>query len=102
MTSRGSIIGLPRNIPVRDLIAAPERDGFRLRRNTRSGARIYSHPDGRMAVVHYHRGGDTLPRGTLGDILRNYLKTMHRPQTVIPAFAGIQRIQPLTRPLYRK
>ena len=40
-----------------------------MRRNTRSSARIYRHPDGRMAVVHYHRGGDTLSRGTLGDIL---------------------------------
>ena len=69
MTNRGSIIRLLRNVPVREIIAALERDGFRLRRNTRRGARVYSHPDGRMTVVHYHRGGDTLPRGTLGDII---------------------------------
>ena len=69
MTYRNSVIRLLRNIPVRDLVAALERDGFRLRRNTRTGARIYSHPDGRMTVVHYHRGGDTLPRGTLGDVI---------------------------------
>ena len=69
MTSPGNIIRLLRNVPVRDLIAALERDGFRLRRNTRTGARVYSHPDGRVAIVHYHRGSDTLPRGTLGDLV---------------------------------
>lgn len=69
MTSPGNIIRLLRNVPVRDLIAALERDGFHLRRNTRTGARVYSHPDGRIAIVHYHRGSDTLPRGTLGDLV---------------------------------
>ena len=70
MTGHGNIVRLLRNVPVRDLIAALERDGFRLRRNTRTGSRVYSHPDGRVTVVHYHRGGDTLPRGTLGDLAR--------------------------------
>ena len=69
MTNRSGVIRALRNVPVRDLISALERDGFGLRRNTRTGARVYSHPDGRMAVVHYHRGGDTLPRGTLGDLV---------------------------------
>lgn len=45
------------------------RDGFVLRRQTRTGGRIYSHSDGRMTVVHYHRGSDTFTRKTLASIL---------------------------------
>ncbi len=30
---------------------------------------MYRHPDGRKALIHYHRGSDTLPRGTLGNVL---------------------------------
>jgi predicted RNA binding protein YcfA (HicA-like mRNA interferase family) len=57
-----------RNIPVRELIGALERDGFVYRRAKGSG-RVYRHPDGRRAVVHYHHGGDTLPLGTLRNVL---------------------------------
>ena len=57
-----------RNTPVRELIAALERDGFVYRRAKGSG-RVYRHPDGRRAIVHYHHGGDTLPVGTLRNVL---------------------------------
>jgi predicted RNA binding protein YcfA (HicA-like mRNA interferase family) len=58
-----------RNTPVRDLIAALERDGFTYRRLKGSG-RVYRHLDGRRVVVHYHHSGDTLPIGTLRNIFR--------------------------------
>jgi len=58
-----------RNLPVRELTAALERDGFSLKRETRTGGRIYGHPDGRLTVIHYHRGSDTLPRQTLRSVL---------------------------------
>jgi len=57
-----------RNTPVRQLIAALERDGFIYRRSKGSG-RVYRHPDGRRVVIHYHHGGDTLPLGTLRNVL---------------------------------
>ncbi len=70
MKEVGRLLHLLRNTPVRDLILALERDGFLLlKRSTRTGARIYSHPDGRMVVVHYHKGSDTLPRKTLKSYL---------------------------------
>ena len=30
---------------------------------------MYRHPDGRRIVIHYHHGGDTLPIGTLRQLL---------------------------------
>jgi len=51
------------------LIAALERDGFTLKRATKTGARIYSDGD-RIVVVHYHHGSDTLTRKTLGSFLQ--------------------------------
>ena len=57
-----------RNIPVRDLIRALERDGFTYRRR-RGAGRLYRHPDGRRTVIHYHRASDTLPIGTLRNVL---------------------------------
>lgn len=57
-----------RNLPVRTLIRALERDGFVYRR-AKGSQRIYRHEDGRRVVVHYHHGGDTLPIGTLRQIL---------------------------------
>jgi predicted RNA binding protein YcfA (HicA-like mRNA interferase family) len=60
---------LLRNTPVRELVSALRRDGFVLERETRTGGRIYSHPDGRITVVHYHHGSDTLTRKTLSSIL---------------------------------
>jgi predicted RNA binding protein YcfA (HicA-like mRNA interferase family) len=57
-----------RNLPVRKLIRALERDGFTYRRQKGAG-RLYRHPDGRRAVIHYHHGSDTLPLGTLRNVL---------------------------------
>ncbi len=70
MNDPGRVSFLLRNTPVREIIAALERDGFTLRRSTRTGSRVYRHPDGRRAVIHYHGGGDTLVRKTLREILR--------------------------------
>ena len=69
MSDIGKLVHLLRNTPVRDLIKALERDGFTLKRRTRRRGHIYAHPDGRIVVVHYHKGSDTLPRGTLKSIL---------------------------------
>ena len=69
-----------RNTPVRDLIRAFERDGFELRRQTRTGGRIYRHPDGRIVVVHYHSGSETLVRKTLRSVLRGAQWTVQDAQ----------------------
>jgi len=63
------LVHLLRNTPVRELVSALRRDGFVLERETRTGGRIYSHPDGRLTVVHYHHGSDTLTRRTLRSVL---------------------------------
>ena len=55
--------------PFRELVRARERDGFYLERSTRGGGHIYYHPDGRMTMVHYHHGSDTLTRKTLKSFL---------------------------------
>lgn len=34
-----------------------------------TGSRIYAHPDGRLTVVHYHHGSDTLTSKTLKSVL---------------------------------
>ncbi len=70
MNDPARVLFLLRNTPVREIITALEKDGFSLRRSTRTGSRIYRHPDGRRAVIHYHRGSDTLVRKTLREILR--------------------------------
>lgn len=57
-----------RNTPVRKLIRALEQDGFVYRR-AKGSQRVYRHPDGRRVVIHYHHGGDTLPIGTLRQII---------------------------------
>ena len=36
---------------------------------TQTGGHIYYHADGRITVVHYHKGSDTLTRKTLQSIL---------------------------------
>ena len=69
MTDLGQLVHHLRNAPVRELIAALKRDGFSLERETRTGGRIYSHADGRIVVVHYHHGSDTLTRKTLQRVL---------------------------------
>jgi predicted RNA binding protein YcfA (HicA-like mRNA interferase family) len=69
MTDIGQLVHFLRNTAVRELVSALKKDGFSLERETRTGGRIYSHPDGRLTVVHYHRGSDTLTRKTLQSIL---------------------------------
>ena len=69
MSSSRSLVHLLRNIPVRELVRALERDGFVRIRSRRTGGYFYSHPDGRRTVIHYHHGGDTLTRKTLGEVL---------------------------------
>ena len=56
------------NTPVRKLIRGLERDGFMYRR-AKGSQRVYRHSDGRRVVIHYHHGGDTLPIGTLRQII---------------------------------
>jgi len=68
MTSPSDLARRIRNIPVRELTSALERDGFSYRRSGGS-SRVYRHSDGRRAVVHYHRSSDTLPLGTLRSVL---------------------------------
>ena len=69
MTDSGTLVHRLRNTPVRELVNALKKDGFSLERETRTGGRIYSHADGRITVVHYHRGSDTLTRKTLQSVL---------------------------------
>ncbi len=69
MTTPSNLVHFLRNITVRELVTALERDGFFLYRKTRGSSRVYRHRDGRQVLVHYHRHNDTLPRGTLADIL---------------------------------
>ena len=69
MTQQGELVQRLRNTPVRVFITALERDGFSLKRQTQSGSRIYSHPDGRLTIIHYHHGSDTLTRKTLESVL---------------------------------
>jgi predicted RNA binding protein YcfA (HicA-like mRNA interferase family) len=57
-----------RNTSVQELVHALERDGFSYRR-TRGAGQVYRHPDGRRTVIHYHRASDTLPMGTLRNVL---------------------------------
>jgi len=70
MKEIGQLVHLLRNTPVRKLVRALEREGFSLKRSTPTGARVYSHSDGRIVVVHYHRGSDTLTRKTLKSYLQ--------------------------------
>ncbi len=57
-----------KNTPVRELIRALERDGFKYKRR-KGSQRVYRHPDGRRVVIHYHHAKDTLPPGTLKSLL---------------------------------
>ena len=65
----GELVHLLRNTSVRKIIRALRKDGFTLERKTHTGARIYYHPDGRITVIHYHSGSDTLTRKTLQSVL---------------------------------
>ena len=73
MSEAGELVHLLMNLPVSELIGVLERDGFTLRRSTRTGGRIYMHEDGRLTVVQRHsdtqdsqkrtRSGQVEPRG---------------------------------------
>jgi predicted RNA binding protein YcfA (HicA-like mRNA interferase family) len=67
MTDLGDLVHALRNTAVREIVRALERDGFSLKRETASGARIYAHSDGRITVDHH--GGDTLTRKTVRSVL---------------------------------
>ena len=69
MSELGQVVHRLRNTPVRELTSALRKDGFVLERETRTGGRIYSHPDGRIVVIHFHKGGNTLTRQTLRSVL---------------------------------
>ena len=72
MNSELPSITLLRNVPVRRIIRALERDGFQF--TQRQGSqRVYRHQDGRRVVVHYHRGSFTLPPY----VIRNFLIGTH-------------------------
>ena len=64
-----SLVQLLRNTSVRELVRALERDGF-VRQPSKGSGRMYRHPDGRKDLIHYHHSSDTLPLGTLGNVLR--------------------------------
>lgn len=70
MREVGHLVHLLRNVPVRELMRALERDSFILLRATQTGGHIYRHPDKRTTSIHYHRGNDTLDRKTLASVLR--------------------------------
>jgi predicted RNA binding protein YcfA (HicA-like mRNA interferase family) len=57
-----------RNVSVHEIIRALEQDGFTYRR-TRGSGRVYRRPGGGRAVIHYHHASDTLPLGTLRNVL---------------------------------
>lgn len=67
----GYLVHLLKNTPVQEIIHALERDNFYLRRETRTGGRIYVNRDDntRRVVIHYHHGNDTLTRKTLKNVL---------------------------------
>ncbi len=68
MTRERSLITLLRNVPVRRLVRALEREGFEFKRR-KGSQRHYRHSDGRRVVIHYHGGSDTQPPFVLGNLL---------------------------------
>ena len=69
MRNPGRLVHLLRNTPVREIIRALERDGFIRNNRARTGGFWYRHPDGRSLPIHYHTGGETLPRKTLASVI---------------------------------
>lgn len=61
---------LPRGVTVRRFIEALSDDGFALNRS-RGSHRVYTHPDGRIVIVAFHRGGAGFPIGTLKRMVRD-------------------------------
>lgn len=58
-----------RNKTTDEVVGALIRDGFTQSRRSKSSSRAYTHPDGRKVFVHYHKPNDSIPRGTLGNII---------------------------------
>ncbi len=67
--SPDSLVHLLRNTPVQKLIRALEKDGFTFKGNKGSNRIYRDTSNGRRVVIHYHKGKDVLPRGTLGSVL---------------------------------
>ncbi len=59
---------VPRGLSARALVKALRADGFRLMR-THGSHHLYRHPDGRRAVVAYHRLSDGFAVGTLNAMI---------------------------------
>jgi predicted RNA binding protein YcfA (HicA-like mRNA interferase family) len=59
-----------RGLTVRAIQRALERDGFALVRQ-KGATRFFRHEDGRRVTLHVHRPGQTLPIGTLREIIEN-------------------------------
>jgi predicted RNA binding protein YcfA (HicA-like mRNA interferase family) len=59
-----------RGLTVRAIQRALERDGFVLARQ-KGATRFFRHEDGRRVLLHVHRPGQTLPIGTLREIIKN-------------------------------
>ena len=59
-----------RGLTARRLVRALRRDGFRARKS-KGATRFFRHPDGRRVTMHLHRPGQTLPIGTLQEIIEN-------------------------------
>ncbi len=64
------LVGHFKNVPIRKLVSALQRDGFEWEYPHRGSHRRYLHSDGRGVVVPYHKGSDTMPRGVLKQFLR--------------------------------
>jgi len=59
---------VPKNITVRELIRALKQAGFSFER-ARGSHYIYRHPEGRRVTVPFHGQGQSIPRGTLKNII---------------------------------
>ncbi|MGH7263366.1 MAG: type II toxin-antitoxin system HicA family toxin [Candidatus Rokuibacteriota bacterium] len=59
----------PAQRPCPETGAGSGTGGFVYRR-LKGSQRVYRHSDGRRVVIHYHHGGDTLPIGTLAQVVR--------------------------------
>ena len=68
MTGGRSTLRALRNVSLRRIISALERDGFQFRR-TQGSQRVFRHADGRRVVIHFHHPGDVLPPHVLRTLL---------------------------------
>ncbi len=59
-----------RGLTARRLVRALNQDGFRVRKS-KGATRFFRHADGRRVTIHLHRPGQTLPIGTLQEIIEN-------------------------------